>query len=377
MSYGTRTVKEAPSFFVWQGAGSFLKGRPDSSVPLHCNKSGRRRPGGINRCFLKCLVITLICGAFCFQAAAADAATTFKLSNQFPPNHHVSAGIRVFADKVKEYSKGEMDVQVYDSGSLYRDAEIIKAIRSGSVEVGLVPVNKWSGLIPAVDIFDVPFTFKDLETLPKFLAEAGPLLDAAFSRYGAKVLFWVDYGYVQFFNSKRALKTPEDFKGLTMRAYSAGDAETLIALGAAPTIISSAEMYMSLQRGTIDGADTGMPAAVSRKVIEVQKYMTKANYSAAEFLVQTNLKWFNKLNKDQQEAILKASRDAETSIREAVGAAEAKAEETVKNAGVEVYELTAEDRAAFSKATEVVRADFLKKSGELGAQLVEIAKKLD
>ena len=326
---------------------------------------------------IKLAAVAFMCGAFCLQTAAADAATAFKLSNQFPPNHHVSAGIKVFADKVKEYSKGEMEVQVYDSGSLYRDAEIIKAIRSGSVEVGLVPVNKWSGLVPAVDIFDVPFTFKDLETMPKFLSEAGPLLDAAFSKYGTKVLFWVDYGYVQFFNSKRPLKTPEDFKGLTMRAYSAGDAETLKALGAAPTIISSAEMYMSLQRGTIDGADTGMPAAVSRKVIEVQKYMTKANYSAAEFLVQANLKWFNKLKKEQQEVILKASKDAEDYIRAEVGKAEAKAEETVKKAGVEVYELTAEDRAAFAKATEVVRTDFLKKSGDLGAKLVDIAKKLD
>ncbi|CAK7061191.1 MAG: putative protein [Desulfovibrio sp.] len=325
----------------------------------------------------KSLAATLICGAFCFQAAAATAATTFKLSNQFPPNHHVSTGIKVFADKVKEYSNGEMTVQVYDSGSLYRDAEIIKAIRNGSVEVGLVPVNKWSGLIPAVDIFDVPFTFKDLDTMPKFLAEAGPLFDEAFAKYGAKTLFWVDYGYVQFFNSKRPLKSPDDFKGLTMRAYSAGDAETLKALGAAPTIISSAEMYMSLQRGTIDGADTGMPAAVSRKVIEVQKYMTKANYSAAQFIVQANLKWFNKLKKEQQDIIMKAALDAENHIRAAVGDAEAKAEETVRKAGIEVYVLTDADREVFAKATEVVRKSFLEKSGDLGAKLVEIAKKLD
>lgn len=323
------------------------------------------------------VLTALVLGTFVLQASAANAAMTFKLSNQFPPNHHVSAGLRVFVDKVKEYSKGEMDVQVYDAGSLYRDAEIIKAIRNGSVEVGLVPVNKWSGLVPAVDIFDVPFTFKDLSSFKIFLDEAAPLFDQAFAKYGVKVLFWVDYGYVQFFNSRHPIKTPEDFKGLTIRSFSAGDAETMKALGAAPTIISSSEMYMSLQRGTIDGANTGMPAAVSRKVIEVQKYMTLSNYSAAEFLVQANLNWFNNLKKDQQEVVMKASRDAEEYIRKEVGNAEAKAEETVRKAGIEVYVLTTADRAVFAKATEVVRQDFLKKSGELGQKFVDIADKMN
>ncbi len=189
--------------------------------------------------FGKTMAGVFTAGIFCLFASASQAAMEFKLSNQFPPTHHVSAGMQVFAEKVAEYSKGEMTVKIYDSGALYRDAEIVKAIRGGSVEVGLVPANKWSGMIPAVDIFDAPFAFPTQESLVKFLEVAAPLFDEAFSKYNAKVLFWVDYGFVQFFNSKRPLKTPEDFKGLTMRAYSAGDAETLKALGAAPTIISS------------------------------------------------------------------------------------------------------------------------------------------
>lgn len=321
----------------------------------------------------KILALALFAAMFSFIPSAAQAAMEFKLSNQFPPMHHVSVGLQVFADKVKEYSNGELIVKIYDSGSLYRDAEIVKAIRSGSVETGLVPVNKWSGMIPAVDIFDVPFAFPTLESLEKFLQGSAGIFDEAFSKYNAKVLFWVDYGYVQFFNSKRPLTMPDDFKGLTMRAYSAGDAETLKVLGAAPTIISSSEMYLALQRGTIDGADTGMPAAVSRKVVEVQKYMTLANYSAAEFLVQANLKWWEKLSKEQQEAIGKASADAERFIREKVADAENKAKETVAKSGVEIHELTPEQLAAFIKATASIRDTYLKNGGDLAVKLLPIA----
>ncbi len=323
----------------------------------------------------KHLAAAALAGAVCLFASSAWAAMEFKLSNQFPPNHHLSAGMRVFADKVAEYSRGELAVKIYDSGSLYRDAEIVKAIRSGSTEMGLVPVNKWSGMIPAVDVFDLPFAFPRASILQGFVDEAGPLFDEAFARYGAKVMFWVDYGYVQFFNSKRPLKTPEDFKGLTIRAYSAGDAETLKALGAAPTIISSAEMYMALQRGTIDGADTGMPAAISRKVVEVQKYMTLANYAVAEFLVQANLKWWNGLTPEQQNAITKAAADAEAYIREKVATAEADAQATIAKAGIAIHVPSEEELAAFIQATTPVRETYLKNSGELGAKLLPIADK--
>ncbi len=82
-----------------------------------------------------------------------------------------------------------------------------------------------------------------------------------FQKKSVKTVFWMDYGYIQFFNNKRPLTKPDDFKGLKMRTFSKGDADTLRALGAAPTVMSSSEMYMALQRGTVDGATTGMPAA--------------------------------------------------------------------------------------------------------------------
>jgi C4-dicarboxylate-binding protein DctP len=188
-----------------------------------------------------------------------------------------------------------------------------------------------------------------------------------------KTLFWVDYGYIQFFNNKRPLTKPDDFKGITMRSFSSGDADTLKALGAAPTVMSSSEMYMALQRGTMDGATTGMPAAVSRKIQEVQKYMTEANYTTAQFVMQANLKWWEKLPQDQREAVLKAGREAEEWIRGAIAQSEDEAEKVIRKAGVQIHQLTPEARPLFIKATEPVRQTFANKSGELAKKLMEIA----
>ncbi len=310
-------------------------------------------------------------------AAVAWAKTEFRLSNQLPPSHHISKGLVLFAEKVKEYSKGAVEVKIFDSAQLYKDTEIVEALQEGLIESGLVPVNKWSGMIPAADVFEMPFIYKDLSSIKKFIdAGAGELLDKEFQKRTVKTLFWVDYGYIQFFNNKHPLTKPDDFKGLKMRSFSSGDADTLKALGAAPTVMSSSEMYMALQRGTVDGATTGMPAAVSRKLQEVQKYMTEANYTTAQFVVQANLKWWEKLPQDQREPILKAGKDAEEWIRGAIAQSEDEAKKVIQKAGVQIHEVTPEARPLFIKATEPVRQTFAQKTGELAKKLIEMALSL-
>jgi len=306
--------------------------------------------------------------------AVAGAKTEFRLSNQLPPSHHISKGLVLFAAKVKEYSKGAVEVKIFDSAQLFKDTEIVEGLQEGLIESGLVPVNKWSGMIPAADVFEMPFVFKDLTSIKKFIdAGAGELLDKEFEKKTVKNLFWVDYGYIQFFNNKRPLTKPDDFKGLTMRSFSSGDADTLKALGAAPTVMSSSEMYMALQRGTVDGATTGMPAAVSRKIQEVQKFMTEANYTTAQFAVQASLKWWEKLPQDRRDAVLKAGKDAEEWIRGAIAQSEDEAEKAIRKAGVQIHQLTPEARPLFIKATEPVRQTFASKTGELAKKLMEIA----
>lgn len=306
--------------------------------------------------------------------AVAGAKTEFRLSNQLPPSHHISKGLVLFAAKVKEYSKGAVEVKIFDSAQLFKDTEIVEGLQEGLIESGLVPVNKWSGMIAAADVFEMPFVFKDLTSIKKFIdAGAGELLDKEFEKKTVKNLFWVDYGYIQFFNNKRPLTKPDDFKGLTMRSFSSGDADTLKALGAAPTVMSSSEMYMALQRGTVDGATTGMPAAVSRKIQEVQKFMTEANYTTAQFAVQASLKWWEKLPQDQRDAVLKAGKDAEEWIRGAIAQSEDEAEKAIRKAGVQIHQLTPEARPLFIKATEPVRQTFASKTGELAKKLMEIA----
>ncbi len=323
--------------------------------------------------FKKVMAFAAVAVLSCSVAFGAE----FTVSNQFPPSHHISKAIHVFADKVVELSGGQLKVNVADSGSLYNDSQILEAVQDGLVEVGLVGTYKWGGMVPAADVFDLPFLFVDLSSPEKFLnAGAADILDAEFNKKGVKNLFWVDYGFIQMWNNEHPLHSPKDFEGLTMRSYSAGDSITLKALGAAPTLISSAEMYMAIQNGTVKGATTGMPAAVSRKIYEVCKYLTIANYSTAQFSVQANLDWWNGLDADSQKAILEAGKVAEKWLRGAVAESEGAAEKIVRDAGLEVNALTAEERAQMVAATKSVWDAYVARAGETGQKLVDLAHKV-
>ena len=305
---------------------------------------------------------------------AASAAQSFRLSNQLPPSHFLSEAAELFAAKVKEYSGGEVEIKLFHSAQLFKDTEVVEALQQGLVEMGLVPVNQWSGMIPAADIFGVPFVFADLASIERFLdSEAGALLDGAFNEKGCKVVFWMDYGFVQFLNSKRPLLAPADFKGLKIRTLSTGTADAVLALGGTPSALSSTEMYMALQRGTVDGSTTGAPAAYSRHLYEVQKYMTVCNYSAAQFALQANLKWWEDLSDATRDVLDRAGKDAASWIRAEMARSETEALTALREKGVEIVELDAEQRQSFVEATAPVRDGFVAGSGELGQRLMELA----
>ena len=115
--------------------------------------------------FKKVMAFAAVAVLSCSVAFGAE----FTVSNQFPPSHHISKAIHVFADKVVELSGGQLKVNVADSGSLYNDNQILEAVQDGLVEVGLVGTYKWGGMVPAADVFDLPFLFVDLSSPEKFL----------------------------------------------------------------------------------------------------------------------------------------------------------------------------------------------------------------
>ena len=167
------------------------------------------------------------------------------------------------------------------------------AIMTGGVDMGLNTVGRWATIIPAMEVFDVPFVFPGYEKVDSAIdGGMGKILEEEMAKKHVKVVYWADYGFVQYANNKKPIKKPEDFKGLKIRGYSELASETIKALGASPVTMGAGEVYMALQRGTIDGQSSGAPAMRDRKMYEVTKFLTVTNHASPEFVVAMNDKSF-------------------------------------------------------------------------------------
>lgn len=193
--------------------------------------------------------------------------TTIRLAYNLPQDHHVAVGIENFAKEVTEKSGGNVNIQVYPAGQLLSDKDMNQSILSGGVEMGVNSSTLWASTVPAMGVFDVPYVFNDYAAVGEAVnGEFGDKLRNAMEEKGAKVLMFADYGYVQFANNKRAITSPEDFKGLKIRSIGDLPSELIQAYGASPVFMGAGEVYMALQRNTVDGCYFRYDCDVAKKI---------------------------------------------------------------------------------------------------------------
>jgi tripartite ATP-independent transporter DctP family solute receptor len=300
---------------------------------------------------------------------------TIRLAYNLPQDHHISVGVEQFAKNVTEKSGGKVKVQVYPAGQLLSDKEMNQSILTGGVEMGLNSATLWASTVPAMGIFDVPYVFHDYEAAGKALSgDMGDKLKSAMEEKGAKVLLFADYGFAQFANNVRPLKSPKDFKGLKIRSIGDIPSELIKSYGASPVFMGAGEVYMALQRNTVDGATSGTTAMLQRKYDEVVKYLTINNYAYLEFILAVNKAYWDKLPAKTQKLIEETAAETEQWIREQAKAEDTRTAKELENKGVEVYVVPKEDLKVWKDEAKPVYDIFEKQAGDLGKELLDIAE---
>lgn len=275
-----------------------------------------------------------------------------------------------FKDLLEERSNGQFEVQVFPSSSLYGDKEELEALVADNVQFIAPSVTKLVGLVPAFQLVDMPFLFKSDQAAYNFYdGPKGQELMKSLEPKGMLGMAWWPNGAKHFTNSKKPLKTPDDFKGLKFRTQSGGVLdEQFKALGSGSQTIAFGEVYQALNNKTVDGQENTFNNIDTQKYAEVQKYLTVSGHGRLDYVVLTNTKFWNSLTAEQQKLISECLKEATVFERELADNLNVKSMETLKNSGkLEFYTLTEEDRQAFIKAlkpvydkyTDVIGKDYI------------------
>jgi len=312
------------------------------------------------------------------QPAGAKPEILFRCAGTMPLEHYMTKTLEYYAKLIQERSKGRMKIEIYPVNQLFSDKDLPKALPSGAVDMGQVNMAMWAGLIPTLVVEELPFFYKDRDHFFRAMISPGVrnLLDKEFEGKGVKVLFWMDYGYSAMIG-KKPLKTLEDFKGKRIRVFGEISAETVKDLGGAPLFLSVGEVYLALQRGTIDGVYTSTCSVYERKFYEVVKYFTLIR--VGEFqnqpAVLVNLKKYNQLPADLQKILVETSKDAQDwGLDQALkGTDECLA--GLKEKGMEIYYLPEQEKARWAAATKGIMTGYLARTGKAGQALIDEVNK--
>ena len=284
-----------------------------------------------------------------------------------------------FAKRVKELSNGKIEVRVYPNAQLGGDKAVLRKMKFNAVQMAAPSFSKFTGLVPQLGLFDLPFLFKDENHLHKVLdGEVGKKLRELVTKKGYVALAYWDNGFKQLTDSKRPLIKPEDCKGLKFRVMSSKVLiEQFKALGAIPVVLPFSEVYSALQQGVVDGQENTISNIYTKKFYEVQRYMTMTNHGYLGYLVVMSKKFWNRLPADMKKVIIQAMKEA--TEKERVWAKELnnaqlnKIKEYAKKTGkLEIDYLTPQQRELWVKKLRTIYPKFYK---TIGKDLIEKAIK--
>ena len=190
-------------------------------------------------------------------------------------------------------------------------------------------------------------------------------------------LAWGENGYRELTNSKHAVKTPADLKGLKIRVVGSPlFLETFTALGANPTQMSWADAQPALASGAVDGQENPMSIFTAAKLHTVgQKHLTMCGYIADPLVFVVNKQvWESWTPADRElvrQAAIEAGKEQIAIARKGMVEPGQPLLKDIAGLGVQVTQLTPAEREAFVKATRPV---YDKWKGQVGAELVNTAE---
>jgi len=338
----------------------------------------------LKKCFSGALILLLAIFVFssCTKSsepqkkaeAASASKTIIKIGIGTAKTHpNVMSVMEAFKPIVESESKGRFDVQVFASAQLGGDLQVADAVRNGTVDIMIGAASAVSGMVPELNVLDLPFLFEDTATVDKIMdGQLGRYLRDAYEPKGFKLLAWMENGFCNITNNKKEIHDPKDMKGLKIRVMENPiRLGTMKALGANPTPMSFTELFTSLQQGILDGQENPNTIIFTSKFNEVQKYLTISNHSYIAVNMIMNVDKFNKMSPEDQALFLKAGEENKKASRKLAREMNENFTKELEKVGMKITVLTPKEKADFKKAVYPVWDTFADK---IGQKTLDLAK---
>ncbi len=291
------------------------------------------------------------------RSAAAQATMVLKASDVHPAGYATVVAVENMGKKLAAATNGRLTIQMFPSMQLGGEKEAIEQAQVGAIAFARVSVGTIGPVVDELNVFNLPFLFRSPEHME--LVIDGPigreLLDKVTNAPNSHIvgLCFMDAGARSMYDTKRAMKSIGDLKGLKMRVMgNPMFVDMMNALGGNGVPMGYDQVFSGLQTGVIDGAENNPPSFVFDNHYQVAKYYTLTEHLIVPEMVVMSRPIWDKLSKDDQALILKFGREAQLEERGLWNDLEKEAYAKMKAANIEVN--TIADKTPFQAAVKPV-----------------------
>lgn len=262
-------------------------------------------------------------------------------SDTHPSDYPTVQAVRHMGEVLREQTDGRLDIRIYAGGQLGSERDTLEITSFGGLDMNRVNLAPLNSIEPMTVIPSLPFLFSSTEHMRQSLDGApGDVILNSLVPHNLVGLCFYDSGERSFYNTRQAIRTPDDMRGMKIRVQNSDLYVAMIrALGADATPMPLGEVYQSLVQGVIDGAENNWPSYESGRHFEAAPYYSLTRHvMAPEILVMSLSRW-RKLTEADQELVVNAAKSSVPFMRELWDARVAGARERLLDAGIQANEV--------------------------------------
>jgi len=254
------------------------------------------------------LSLTLLFAPF---SDAAEFKKEYKMQLNVGPTFYWGMGAVKFAELAKEKTNGKINIKPYFGSALLKGAQLKSAqlVANGVIDCAYESTINISPVITECNVFSLPFfinTFENLDNMEN--GATGKAVFEAMEAKGLKPLGWAENGFRQVTNSKRAIRMPEDVKGMRLRVVGSPIfIDIFRQLGADPVNMNWGDAVTAFQQGVVDGQENPVGVLVPVQIYQYHQYATFWNYLVDPLIIYWNKKEWDAFPEDIQKAIQEAA----------------------------------------------------------------------
>src|SRR5450432_2544469 len=280
----------------------------------------------------------------------AGAQTQLKWAHVYETSEPYHTQALWAAGEIRKRTGGRYEIDVFPASTLGKETDLNQALPLGTVDIIYTGTAFAGRVYPPISIAAGPFIFRDYDHWQKF--RNGPVFRDLAKGYeeksgGAKILGYTYYG-LRHLTANKMVTKPEDMKGMKLRVP---DAPLFVmfprAVGANPTPIAFAEVYLALQNGTVDAQENPLTTIEAKKFYEVQKNIILTGHIVDSLATQVAPHVWNKLSDVDKKVFVDVTREAAASATTEIKKREGELADEFKKKGVNVH---AVDKKSFQDA---------------------------